>query len=1313
MSPEGIYKGQTNIMIGDVSPCPHTMAYEICMRWMLVNKNSGSDASEKSITENVGPVTDKEVFLKVLLKSIPDMIWMKNVDGVYLACNSMFERFFGAKEADIVGKTDFDFVDRDMAEFFRENDRRSVEAGRPTMNEEDIIFAADGHHARLETIKTPMYTADGTLMGVLGIARDITYRKQMEDALCHSAEMNCVLREIAEAAILAPSLEILFHDVHRLVEKILPAKAFHINIVDEDAGEVIMPFWAESLDIIPHHRPIGKGLTEYVMGLGRTVYLRPTDLDRMRAEKVYSLPQMPRTPVQHYLASPLVNSRNKPIGTMALMLLEESQEFTQEEIEIYSIIAAQVSMAISNRKAIDSMRESEKLFANAFSQAPLGIALISSNGRFLKVNRPLCLLLGCEPEEMLTMSYFPEIEADAAEQRRRLLSGEIESYQGEIRFINKSGQVIWAMVNSSLVRSDTGEPQYVIAHIEDISKRKRMEQELQLHAGKLEETVERRTQELYTANQELTSANQEMAGLNKEMLAMNSSLERLNRSLSDEIEMRKRKEEEVMRRRKQHRAMTSLLTLPGEDYDTLLKKILEAAVELIGAPGGEIARLDDSGKSLAFTYAVGFRSGMERGVRTTDTGMVGQVCRSGEVLYVEDYRQYPQRVNKPWHDSLTTIIMAPLKLSGRVKGFLTAEWCDEVHPITPEDIEDFHQFGNLASIVMERVRARDQITYRNQLLQKLTETTLSLVNELDLKKALQNILDQATTFIGVPHGFIQMYESDGRRAGIKCGVGRYEPLTGSCMQFDGKGICAEVLRTGKPVFINDYQNWEDRLVNDFTCGMTSAMQVPLNIEGKTVGSVGLAAFAEKIIMDEEKMAVFEQFAAVAAIAIKNALYHQQTNHLALHDTLTGLPNRAYLNRHLEEEMERARRGQSAGAVMFIDLDDLKTVNDHFGHTSGDSVIIASGNDIVSAAGDNAFVARVGGDEFVIILPGTDNEELIAPVADRLVGAIRREYEVRGKRIHMSTSIGVTLYPEDGVIAEEILKNADIAMYAAKAAGKNCWRFYEHGMQQEDYEKMVLTNSLRHALENEELYLLYQPLIALDRKTVVGFEALLRWSSREHGMISPARFIPLAEQSGLILSIGKWVFAEACRFARNLADMGNENIRVSVNVSPCQLATEDFSEMVRNSIEEANIRSQQIEVEITENVLIESLEESTRKLAELSALGVQLSLDDFGTGFSSLTYLRNLPVTTLKIDKSFINEMLRDKVQEGFIRSIIDMAHVLSLNVVAEGVETEPQLSKLVQFGCDCVQGYVYSRPISQEDAIRFLHTPIIPAKERF
>lgn len=890
--------------------------------------------------------------------------------------------------------------------------------------------------------------------------------------------------------------------------------------------------------------------------------------------------------------------------------------------------------------------------------------------------------LGLDLHQLLAPKRYQTAHALAFESFRQTGKGNAVNTTLELAAVRKSGQEISVELSLSAIQLPDG--WHAVGIIRDITERKRLEQELRLHTSKLEETVELRTQDLYAANQQLTA---------------------LNQALTTEIILRQQKETDILLREKQYRAITGLLTHAGADTDDLLKSVLYDAVRLVGAPEGYIGFFDDNVGGFSVRHEIcGIPEFYLRHLALAvkqGQGLLSQVYRSGEAIWAKDYQNEPLRMPQSQFDRVASLIIVPLKLETVVRGALTVIWTDTVHMVTEEDVNVVSQFAALASIALERAQVQEKIHYQNKLLQRLAETTASLVTELDLDKALLNILEQAKAFMGIPHGFIVLFTPDGRYVEVKCGIGRYQAQKGMTRLFDGQGIFGEVLRTGQSVVIHDYINWPKRMVNSFNQEMTAEMQAPLKIDGKTIGSIGLALFGEPLVMEQEKLVIFEQFATVAAIALKNALAHQHARYQAFHDPLTGLPNRACLNNRLEEEMQKARCSEASGAVMFIDLDDLKTVNDSFGHACGDDLIKAAAVQICGAVGPDAFVARVGGDEFIVILPGESNLRQIAQTADKLVLAAQREYAVGGRDIHMSVSLGVTLYPSDGDQAQEILKNADNAMYAAKAAGRNCWRFYEAAMLKDAYEKLLLINSLRHALERGEFSLNYQPQIALDGDEIIGFEALLRWQSQEHGSISPARFITLAEQSRLIVPIGEWVFGEACRFAHKLANLGRQDLHVAVNVSPRQLADADFVAMVRHCIEDANIQPAQLEVEITENVLIECLEDSNRKLESLNALGIKLSLDDFGTGYSSLTYLRNLPVATLKIDKTFIDKILEDKVQEGFIRSIIDMAHVLGLNVVAEGVETEPQLAKLKQFDCDCVQGYLFSRPLAEPAALEF------------
>lgn len=429
---------------------------------------------------------------------------------------------------------------------------------------------------------------------------------------------------------------------------------------------------------------------------------------------------------------------------------------------------------------------------------------------------------------------------------------------------------------------------------------------------------------------------------------------------------------------------------------------------------------------------------------------------------------------------------------------------------------------------------------------------------------------------------------------------------------------------------------------------------------------------------------------------------EQIRKIAYSDALTGLPNRLHFNVQIDREMDKARHGEAFGSVMFIDLDDFKTINDVFGHSFGDDLIVTAGQRIVAKAGSGAFVARIGGDEFVVILSGVNDRIQIADIAKKIVKELCIEYEVSGENFMVSASIGIAIYPTDGYTTDEILKNADNAMYAAKRKDKNCWCFFENAMQAEVLESMVLRNCLRYAVERGELLLKYQPIVAAKSNIIVGFEALLRWNSPENGLVSPTRFIPLAEQSGMIHHIGAWVLKEACGFASRLAARGYENVYIAVNISTKQLAADNFVSNVRCIIDEAGIKPSQIELEITESFLMISMEDAIRKLGELRAMGIRLSLDDFGTGYSSLTYLWNLPVSTLKIDKSFIDIIMQDTSKANIINSIIKMAHDLNLIIVAEGVENRQQYIYLSENSCDLIQGYYISKPVSEIEAIGLL-----------
>ena len=447
-------------------------------------------------------------------------------------------------------------------------------------------------------------------------------------------------------------------------------------------------------------------------------------------------------------------------------------------------------------------------------------------------------------------------------------------------------------------------------------------------------------------------------------------------------------------------------------------------------------------------------------------------------------------------------------------------------------------------------------------------------------------------------------------------------------------------------------------------------------------------------MEEE---ILERQRTEAKLRNKN----EEIFRIAYFDALTGLPNRLRLTQWLTGELSYLALNHRSGAMAFIDLDDIKMINDSFGHSCGDAIIRLAGERVAAVAGKDAFVARIGGDEFTAVFPGIEEPDKIGELAQHMILEIGKKYQIGDTDFHVTASMGFVVYPQDGDTVQELLKNADNAMYAAKRDGKNCWRLYASDMQVEVYEKILLSNSLRTALEKNEFVLHYQPQMDIKSGKISGFEALIRWNSPQHGLVSPARFIPVAEQSGLIQSIGKWVIQEACRFVKRLEKEGYHGMYVAVNVSAQQLSKENFVDMVKQILAQASLQKDQLEIEITESVLLSSVDESIQKLENLRALGIKLSLDDFGVGYSSLTYLRQLPVDTLKIDKSFVDLIGVDPDGAEIIGAIINMAHVLNKSVIAEGVEEESQLQYLAQKNCDCIQGYFFSKPLPENEAIAF------------
>ncbi len=445
---------------------------------------------------------------------------------------------------------------------------------------------------------------------------------------------------------------------------------------------------------------------------------------------------------------------------------------------------------------------------------------------------------------------------------------------------------------------------------------------------------------------------------------------------------------------------------------------------------------------------------------------------------------------------------------------------------------------------------------------------------------------------------------------------------------------------------------------------------------------------------------------------------EETWFIANHDVLTGLPNRRSFYMCLEDELIQShsqtggdRRVKGAKwALLFLDLDKFKDINDTLGHDAGDELLQVVADRLKHCIRKNDYIFRLGGDEFTVLLNALVHDIDVAKVVEKIRKAVAQPYCIKGHELYVTVSIGISIYPDDGEDVETLVRNADMAMYAAKEERQG-YHFFTEDMNRKALERIKLESSLRTALQNNQLVVYYQPLVS-DKAQIVGMEALLRWYHPELGVVSPAQFIPIAEETGAIVSIGKWVLYTACQQARAWHDKGYEELYVAINLSPRQFKDPDLVGMVEEALEAAGLPPDCLKLEVTESSIMENPEQAIAKMELLRARGIHFSIDDFGTGYSSLGYLKRFPVDTLKIDRSFVMEASTNKDDQEIIKTIISMAHNLKMKTVAEGVETQDQQDFLTRQGCHMTQGYYHGRPMPADKFEEILQTGKIPREEK-
>ena len=512
-----------------------------------------------------------------------------------------------------------------------------------------------------------------------------------------------------------------------------------------------------------------------------------------------------------------------------------------------------------------------------------------------------------------------------------------------------------------------------------------------------------------------------------------------------------------------------------------------------------------------------------------------------------------------------------------------------------------------------------------------------------------------------------------------------------------KGLTEYVINSGQSLLLNKeiYENLIlSKNIEPIGTPCYNWLGVPLKLlNGKTIGMICVQNYENNYLFEEEDKKILQYVSDQIAMAIKRKIDDIKIHKQAHYDGLTGLTNKALFYDRLEHSINSADRKEELIAILFIDLDNFKYVNDSMGHDVGDKLLKIIANKLSESVRKGDTVSRWGGDEFTILTPNVKRISGIFKLCDRILNENFKNIVIEGQELHITGSIGIALYPQDGETADILIKNADAAMYKSKELGKNQFHLYKPKLNADIMERLDIESGLFKAIENEEFSLVYQPQLSLSTNSIIGFEALVRWNKPDKGVLAPYKFIPLAEETNLIIPLGEWIIKQVCIQAKKWHDMGYE-LTSGINISGKQFNQLEIIDVIKNCIKETGINPKFIELELTESVIMKDVDRTIDIFNQFKKMGISISIDDFGTGYSSLSYLKEFPIDKLKIDQSFIANITDPDSHEGDIANlVIDLGHKLGLEVIAEGVETEDQIEYLKKYACDQIQGFILSKPL--------------------
>ncbi|MGP8121487.1 MAG: EAL domain-containing protein, partial [Xanthobacteraceae bacterium] len=779
----------------------------------------------------------------------------------------------------------------------------------------------------------------------------------------------------------------------------------------------------------------------------------------------------------------------------------------------------------------------------------------------------------------------------------------------------------------------------------------------------------------------------------------------------------------------------------------MLQKVTEAAVCGGNLLGSAIFLKDQASPDLLVRAAAGPFTHFIRDMRISSDetvaegrGFGGTAFRSGAPCICNDVAT-DERV-APWRDlvqqsGLRACAVVPVTAQGVTCGVMYFFFNDHYGDLDDTMVDLMSRIAANVSFgldLFEKENARREAERRQEMLHRMY-VALSATNEAIMRaKTREELLDlvcnaavlggrftSTTIALAVPgEEFLEIAATRGQNAGRV----RSTRFAISADRPEGRGLTGTSFRTRKPCIVNDFLSFEGtkhwhRLAQEG--GTRSGASFPL-LKGPDAAGVILFLASEQDVFSGDMVELLGRLAENVSFALANfdradekRRADQQISFLATHDPLTGLPNRLMFNDLLDLSIKQAQRHDRQFAVLFLDLDRFKIINDSLGHAAGDHLLVEVSRRLKSCVRESDVVARLGGDEFVVILNEIDDRNQIAAIARKILAALDPTIAVNGLECRTTASIGIAHFPTDGGDGETLTKNADMAMYAAKEEGKNVYRFYSHQVRPPSVERLTLETHLRNALELDQFSLHYQPKLDVASGRLTGVEALLRWRHPELGDLAPMKFIPLAEETGLIIPIGRWVLHAACEQNMDWQRAGLQPLSMAVNLSPRQFLDANLLQHIDDALASTGMPPQLLQLEITESMVMQNVERAVTLLNEIRGRGVRLAIDDFGTGYSSMSLMKRFPIDTIKIDRSFVRDLAVNPQDRAIATAIIAMGRALGLTVVAEGVETAAQDAFLRQQMCDELQGYLFSKPLPPHEfsalLASFTAAPCIPSVE--